>query len=110
MKNKNYGILNIELVDNLIEKKRAEMLDILNQNIEGNNINSFLDIGTTEETTLKSSNYFLNKFQNIPIKKTISFFTEVSNYRLQILIRCYQHFISITNSNSMSPGAGWRRS
>ena len=72
MKNKNYGILNIELVDNLIEKKRAEMLDILNQNIEGNNINSFLDIGTTEETTLKSSNYFLNKFQNIPIKKTIS--------------------------------------
>ena len=72
MKNKNYGIFNIELVDNLIEKKRAEMLDILNQNIEGNNINSFLDIGTTEETTLASSNYFLNKFQNIPIKKTIS--------------------------------------
>ena len=33
MKNKNYGILNIKLIDRIIEKKRLEMLGILKQKI-----------------------------------------------------------------------------
>jgi len=72
MKNKNYGILNLRFIDHIIEKKRFEMLNILKKNINDSQINSFLDIGTTEENTLKSSNFFANKFQNIDIKKSIS--------------------------------------
>ena len=32
MKEKNYGILNFNFIDNIIKKKRSEMLNILNKN------------------------------------------------------------------------------
>ena len=72
MKEKNYGILNFNFIDNIIKKKRSEMLNILNKNIKDNNIASFLDIGTTEENELESSNYFVKNFEKIKIKKSIS--------------------------------------
>ena len=63
MKEKNYGILNFNFIDNIIKKKRSEMLNILNKNIKDNDIESFLDIGTTEENELESSNYFVKNNQ-----------------------------------------------
>lgn len=72
MKEKNYGIFNFNFIDSIINKKRSEMLDILNKNIKDNGIKSFLDIGTTEENELKSSNYFVKNLSKIKIKKSIS--------------------------------------
>ena len=72
MKNKNYGILNIRLIDRIIENKRLEMLSILKRKIDKNIIRSYLDIGTTEENKLKSSNFFLKKLSKIKIKKSIT--------------------------------------
>ena len=72
MKNKNYGILNLKSIDNIIESKRFEMFNILKKNINETKINSLLDIGTTEENELKSSNFFVNKFAYIKEKKSIS--------------------------------------
>ena len=48
------------------------MLNILNKNIKDNDIESFLDIGTTEENELESSNYFVKNFDKIKIKNSIS--------------------------------------
>ena len=72
MKEKNYGILNFNFIDNIIKKKRSEMLNILNKNIKDNDIESFLDVGTTEENELESSNYFVKNFYKIKIKNSIS--------------------------------------
>ena len=72
MKEKNYGVFNLNFIDNIIKKKRLEMLNILNRNINRSNINSFLDIGTTEENELESSNFFVNNFTQVKIKKSIS--------------------------------------
>ena len=72
MKNKNYGILNLRIIDNIIENKRFEMLNILQKYINTSQINSFLDIGTTEDESLKSSNFFVKQFNYISIKKSIS--------------------------------------
>lgn len=72
MKNKNYGIFNFTFIDNIIEKKRIEMLNILNNTIDKEIIESFLDVGTTEENKLKSSNFFVKKLNHIKIKKSIS--------------------------------------
>ena len=72
MKEKNYGILNFNFIDNIIKKKRSEMLNILNKNIKDNDIESFLDVGTTEENELESSNYFVKNFDKIKIKNSIS--------------------------------------
>ena len=72
MKEKNYGILNFNFIDKIIKKKRSEMLNILNKNIKDNDIESFLDVGTTEENELESSNYFVKNFYKIKIKNSIS--------------------------------------
>ena len=72
MKNKNYGILNLRIIDNIIENKRFEMLNILQKYINTSQINSFLDIGTTEDESLKSSNFFVKQFNYISTKKSIS--------------------------------------
>ena len=72
MKNKNYGIFNFQFLDNIIEKKRFEMLQILKKKILKISINSLLDVGTTEENYLKSSNYFLKKLNYVKTKKSIS--------------------------------------
>ena len=69
---KNYGILNLNFIDRLIVKKRSEMLKILENNIKDFKIQSLLDIGTVDDDSLKSSNYFINQFKSIKIKKSIS--------------------------------------
>lgn len=69
---KNYSLLNLNFFDKIIVKKRNEMYRLLQKNIYKSKIKSILDIGTTEEDSLESSNFFIKKFKNIKIKKTIS--------------------------------------
>jgi len=72
MINKNYGVLNLSFIDRVIKMKRLEMLNILRNNIKDYSINSFLDIGTTEENKLESSNFFAKNFSYIKVKKSIT--------------------------------------
>ena len=72
MNNKNYGILNLKVLDNVIENKRNEMFELFKKKLSRVSVDSLLDIGTTEENLLKSSNFFVKKFQYIKIKKSIS--------------------------------------
>jgi hypothetical protein len=72
MINKNYGVLNLSFIDRIIKMKRLEMLNILRNNIKDYSINSFLDIGTTEENKLESSNFFAKNFSYIKVKKSIT--------------------------------------
>ena len=72
MDNKNYGIFNLKIIDNIIESKRNEMFELFKNKLSKISVNSFLDIGTTEESRLKSSNFLVKKFDQIKIKKSIS--------------------------------------
>ena len=72
MINKNYGVLNLSFIDRVIKMKRLEMLNILKENIKNYSINSFLDIGTTEDNKLESSNFFVKNFNDIKIKRSIT--------------------------------------
>lgn len=69
---KNYGILNLNFIDKLIVKKRSEMLKILENNIKEFKIESMLDIGTVDDESLESSNYFINQFKTITTTRSIS--------------------------------------
>ena len=69
---KNYGILNFNFIKKIIIKKRIEMLKILEENIEKTTLLSMLDIGTVDDDSLESSNFFLKNFKNISVKKSIS--------------------------------------
>ena len=57
MNNKNYGILNLKVIDNIIENKRNEMFELFKKKLSRVSVDSILDIGTTEENLLKSSNF-----------------------------------------------------
>ena len=63
--NKIYSINHIKLVEKIILKKREEILDIINNNLKKYQIESALDIGTTEDKTNKSSNYIIKNLKNI---------------------------------------------
>jgi len=58
--------------DNIVLKKRKEMFEIIKKNINLNNINSVLDVGTTSDNSLESSNFLIKQFKSIKIKKSIS--------------------------------------
>lgn len=58
--------------DKIINKKRIEMIKLINKNIKISKIKDLLDIGTTEDSTAKSSNIFCKMLNKIPIHKSIS--------------------------------------
>ena len=58
--------------DNIINKKRLEMVDLIKKNIDISKIDDLLDIGTTEDSTAKSSNIFCRMLDSIKIHKSIS--------------------------------------
>ena len=74
---KNYGIFNYGLFDNIIVKKRSEMLDVLNNNIKKSLIKTILDIGTIDDDSKKSSNYFIQKLNDDRI-----IFKSISNQKI----------------------------
>ena len=67
-----YSSSKFKFLDNIVLKKRKEMFEIIKKNINLNSINSVLDVGTTSDNSLESSNFLINQFKSIKIKKSIS--------------------------------------
>ena len=63
--NKIYSSYHLKIFDKIITKKRLEIIDIINNQIILNNINEVLDIGTTNDTKNKSSNFIVKNLKNI---------------------------------------------
>ena len=72
MKKKLYIQFETSFFDKIINKKRIEMIKLINKNIKISKIKDLLDIGTTEDSTAKSSNIFCKMLNKIPIHKSIS--------------------------------------
>ena len=58
--------------EKIIKNKRLEMFNLLKKKINIFKLKDLLDIGTTNDSDLKSSNIFCNMLEAIPIHKSIS--------------------------------------
>jgi len=58
--------------EKIIKNKRLEMFNLLKKKINIFKLKDLLDIGTTNDSDLKSSNIFCNMLEVIPIHKSIS--------------------------------------
>jgi len=67
-----YSSSKFKFLDKIVLKKREEMFDIIKKNINLDNIKSVLDVGTTSDNLLESSNFLIKQFEFIKIKKSIS--------------------------------------
>jgi len=72
MENKIYSAFHLSFIEKIILKKRLEMKNKIEENINFNNIDSICDVGTTEDTSNKSSNFLIKSFTNIKIKNSIT--------------------------------------
>ena len=61
-----------EFTDKIVSKKRNEIFHKIVNSINLKDVRSILDVGTTSDNLLKSSNYIIYKFKNIEIKKSLS--------------------------------------
>tara|TARA_Y100001970_G_C13974816_1_gene720097 strand:+ start:52 stop:726 length:675 start_codon:yes stop_codon:yes gene_type:complete len=64
------GLFNF--TDKIVSRKRSEIVKIIRNFINFSNISSILDIGTTNDKTLKSSNFIIYQFKDIKIRKSLS--------------------------------------
>ena len=67
-----YSSSKFKFLDNIVLKKRKEMFEIIKKIIDLNSINSVLDVGTTSNNSLQSSNFLIKQLKSIKIKKSIS--------------------------------------
>jgi len=67
-----YSSSKFKFLDNIVLKKRKEMFEIIKKSIDLNSINSVLDVGTTSDNLLQSSNFLIKQLKSIKIKKSIS--------------------------------------
>tara|TARA_B100000780_G_scaffold279134_1_gene255825 strand:+ start:319 stop:1002 length:684 start_codon:yes stop_codon:yes gene_type:complete len=72
MKKKLYIQFETNFFDKIINQKRIEMINLIYKKIKVLNIRHLLDIGTTEDSSAKSSNIFCKMLNKIPIHKSIS--------------------------------------
>ena len=72
MKNKIYSAFHLSFIEKIILKKRIEMKKKIEENIDFENINSICDVGTTEDSSNKSSNFLIKSFANIKTKNSIT--------------------------------------
>jgi hypothetical protein len=74
-------------IENIIIKKRLEIVKILNNYIKVYKVKDILDVGTTEDETFKSSNFIIKKLKNKDnILKSISdqnIKLKIFNYKLK---------------------------
>ena len=61
-----------EFTDKIVRKKRNEIFHKIKESVNLRDIESILDIGTTTDDLLKSSNFIIYKFKDIKIRKSIS--------------------------------------
>ena len=72
MKKNTYVQFENSFFEKIIRKKKMEMLDLLKREINISKIKNLLDIGTTDDTALRSSNIFCHMLNKIPTHKSIS--------------------------------------
>ena len=60
-----YSENHFKFFENIILKKRLEIIDIINEQILLNNINEVLDVGTTSDTENSSSNLIVKSLKNV---------------------------------------------
>ncbi len=61
-----------QLVNQIILKKRKEMVKMINEYFKDISLNDALDIGTTNDMEYDHSNYLIKNLENIKIFKSIS--------------------------------------
>ena len=71
-KNQIYSENHFSFFEKMLVSKRLEMLQIIKRNIDISKLNSALDIGTTSEEDLESSNIIINNLKSIPTLNCIS--------------------------------------
>ena len=67
-----YVVKLFNFTDNIVSKKRNEIVKIIRNFINFSNIISILDIGTTNDKSLKSSNFIIYQFKDIKIRRSVS--------------------------------------
>ena len=67
-----YSQNHFKFFDNIITKKRLEIIDIINEQIILNNVNDVLDVGTTSDTENISSNLIVKNLKNVEDFHSIS--------------------------------------
>ena len=70
--NKIYAVNHYTFIDKIVINKRQEMCDIINEALSDSIIQDALDIGSTNDSDNKSSNYLIRNLKNIKIYKSIS--------------------------------------
>jgi len=67
-----YGIGHSKYLDKVVVNKRVEIIKLIKSKIQFSEIDSCLDIGTTEDFDNQSSNIIIKNFSSVKIKKSIS--------------------------------------
>ena len=67
-----YSAFNYGLIDRIVLKKRKEIVGLINKKVRIFKFNSIVDIGTTEDSASKSSNFIIKNIKFIKIFKSIS--------------------------------------
>lgn len=99
MKKNTYVQFENSFFEKIIKKKRIEMFNILKKKINIYKLKDMLDIGTTNDTQLKSSNIFCNLLDTIPVHKSLSN-QVIKNKRFKICIK--KSITSIFNKKEIS--------
>ncbi len=86
MKKKLYIQFENNFFDKIINQKRIEMIKLIKKKIKISDLNDLLDIGTTADSTAKSSNIFCKMLDMIPLHKSISN-QKITNNRFKVKIR-----------------------
>ena len=67
-----YAINHFKIIDNIVIKKRTEILKVVNNYTNKFTFNSALDIGSTNDSNNESSNFIIKNLKNIEIFRSIS--------------------------------------
>ena len=86
MKKKLYIQFENNFFDEIVNQKRIEMINLIRKKIRINKLRDLLDIGTTEDTSSKTSNIFCKMLNEIPIHKSISN-QKITNSRFKVRLR-----------------------
>ena len=72
MRNYIYAEKHFNFIDRIVENRREKFFNFMKSKINFRELNSYLDIGTTQDESHKSSNYLNKKFDFIKLHKSIS--------------------------------------
>ena len=86
MRNYIYAEKHFNFIDRIVENRREKFFNFMKSKINFRELNSYLDIGTTQDEAHKSSNYLNKKFDFIKLHKSISD-QKISNKRFSNVLQ-----------------------